>query len=140
MAEEKILIIDDDKDFLAQLKEIIEKKKGKAVYKCLNPNDRFKNVSSKLIENFNSENMIDFLQLSCNLWEKDSRELLESIINKALLRFSDSFWIIAQALYDILPECQEATQLQGILQRYKKFRASEKRIKEKKSKQTQLPI
>src|SRR5271157_735338 len=119
--------------------KIVEKQKKKNDFLCKSPNDRFVDLSDEKIKKMNQENLIDYLQLACFLWEKDKRELLEEKINEAFTKYSDSFWMIAQALYDILPDCQEATQLQGLLQRYKKFKPSEKKIvPEKKEKQTSL--
>jgi len=119
--------------------KIVERQKNKPDYACNTANDRFLEITDDKIKKFHSNNMIDYLQLTCYLWEQGKKELLEEKINDALLKFSDSFWTIAQALYDILPECQEATQLQGLLQRYKKFKPSE-RIKktEKEKKQKDL--
>ena len=114
--------------------KLIKRQKKKANYDCMNPNTRFKDTTANKLKKFKSDSMIDYIQLACFLWEQDDRELLEEKINEALLKYSDGFWAISQALYDILPECQEASQLQGLLQRYKKFKPSERKVGKKKVK------
>ena len=109
---------------------ILRKKKGKAEYECLGPNERFKDITPKKREKIIPESMIDSIQLACYLWEIDERGQLEAIINAALLEYGDTLWMIAQALHDVLPECHERTQLQGLLQRYKKFVAREDYVPE----------
>ncbi len=119
-------------------KTIIRKKKGKADYECLSPNERFKNLDAKKLEQFTPDSIIDYLHIACFLWEKDERSLLENSINSALLKFGDALWTIAQALHDVLPECHEQNQLQNLLQRYKKFKPRQHFVpKSEKAKQLQ---
>ncbi len=122
-------------------KSIIQKKKAKADYECLGPNERFKNIDIKKLAQFAPDSMIDYLHFTCYLWEKDERILLEKMINSALLKFGDALWTIAQALHDVLPECHEQTQLQNLLQRYKKFKPRQDFVpKSEKVKQMQKTL
>jgi hypothetical protein len=106
--------------------KILERQKKKADYACLSPSQRFKDLPPAKLKTLKMENIIDHIQFACYLWEKGEHELLEERISEAVTKHSDAIWTIAQALYDILPDCQEATQLQGLLQRYKHFKPSEK--------------
>jgi adenine-specific DNA methylase len=108
-------------DFSELENSIVRKKKTKIDYECLSPNERFEAFSQKKRQQFIPTNLIDYIQFGCYLWEIDERSQLETIINDALLKYGESFWTISQALYDLLPECHEGLQLQGILQKYKKF-------------------
>ncbi|HME55220.1 MAG TPA: hypothetical protein VKM55_23635 [Candidatus Lokiarchaeia archaeon] len=119
--------------------KLIERQKKRSEYGCKSANDQYSELPFEKLKKQTPETLIDYLQLACYLWEQDQRVLLDEKINDALLKYSDSFWTIAQALYDILPDCQEATQIQGLLQRFKKLKASNDKVKiEKQDKQKTL--
>ncbi len=120
-------------------KNILKKVKNKADFECLSPTERFRMFDDKQISIYQPEFLIDYLQFSCFLWERDDKHILENIINQALLKFQNIFWLISQSLHDILPKCEETTQLQGLLQRYRRF-VPKKEIKIKKKKATQRKL
>jgi adenine-specific DNA methylase len=104
--------------------------KSQKVYVCLDATDKSK-IKIFQKANFKPSSLIEAIQFSAFLWEKESSNL-DEIVGKYTNIFGQEFWHVAQTICNLTPEAPEVKLISGLLKKFGiGFEKSEEKQKQK---------